>query len=169
MQVKKKASEAKRKASEVKRKISEAKKREKEMLVLKRAQERAEKKKQKEIDAAVKKAAKESSKENKPGEVLKRMLVILDTVLAENVEFMKEFVVKLNAEGVTYQISESDENEPGSVRWKRIMTERTVDEDAKVIEKVSEVDEDEIVITLEAQGFMGLVQHSKKVVWHTEV
>ena len=81
---------------------------------------------------ALKKAASDTSKESRaPGDRLKQMIVVLDKALVENAEFMTELTTELSSLDVGYQIG-SDDLYPGSVLWKRKISERTVDENAKV-------------------------------------
>lgn len=61
------------------------------------------------------------------------MVVILDTVLSENAQFMAELAGELQALGVAYRISR--DMHPGSVRWKRTVSERSVDDEAQVSER----------------------------------
>ena len=58
------------------------------------------------------------------------MVVILDTVLSENAQFMAELAGELQALGVMYRVSH--DLFPGSVRWKRSMSERSVTDEAQV-------------------------------------
>ena len=127
----------------------------------KKIQQRADKNQQKEVDKALKNAMKKTSKENRPSERLKQMVVILDSTLSENIEFMEEFGKGLNNMEVGYEISK--DNEPGSVRWKRIMKERTLTDSVEVVENTVVVEENELVITMKAEGFIGLVHYSKQV------
>lgn len=144
--------------------IMQAKRKAREDAKLARAEEReekkAEKKRQNDTDRVVKAAAKEGRKENLPGERLKRMVVILDSTLLHNQEFMEAFKQSVEVFKMEFRTSDS---EPGFVRWKRVMTERVLDERARVVEQVSEVDENELLVLLQAQGFVGLVHHSKQV------
>ena len=123
-----------------------------------------EKKQQKQVDKAVKAAARAVSKENRPGERLKRMVVVLDRTLSENTDFMAGFAASVSSMDVEYRISTNED--PGVVRWRRIVTERGMDiQDAQVVVgRVTEDDESELLVTLEAQGFVGLVHHSKQVI-----
>ena len=123
---------------------------EKETLKTKRAQEIK-------FQKAVSQAAKEGNLENRPSERLGRMVVVLDSTLSENKEFMEVFTTL----GVSHQISDS--SEPGCVRWRRIMSERTVNDEALIVKNHSLVYENEVLIMLEAQGYVGLVHYSKQV------
>ena len=58
------------------------------------------------------------------------MVVLLDTVLSENDDFMTHLVSELHTLKVTYRVC--GDMHPGSVSWKRIVTDRTVDESAQV-------------------------------------
>ena len=58
------------------------------------------------------------------------MVVILDTVLSENAQFMAEVAGELQALGVMYRVSH--DLFPGSVRWKRSVSERSVTDEAQV-------------------------------------
>ena len=58
------------------------------------------------------------------------MVVILDTVLSENAQFMAELAGELQALGVMYRVSHG--LFPGSVRWKRSVSERSVTDEAQV-------------------------------------
>ena len=58
------------------------------------------------------------------------MVVILDTVLSENALFMAELAGELQALGVMYRVSHG--LFPGSVRWKRSVSERSVTDEAQV-------------------------------------
>lgn len=58
------------------------------------------------------------------------MVVILDTVLSENAQFMAELAGELQALGVMYRVSHG--LFPGSVCWKRSMSERSVTDEAQV-------------------------------------
>jgi hypothetical protein len=126
-----------------------------------RAEVREEKKQRKNVDKVMKAAAKEGQKENRPKERLKRMVVILNDTLLHNSDFMDAFILAMGAAEMTFRTSDS---EPGFVRWKRVTTERSLDGDSQeVVEDISEVDEDELLVILQAQGFVGLVHHSKQV------
>ena len=111
------------------------------------------------MDKVVKAAAKEGQKENRPGERLKRMVVVLDNTLLHNQEFMEAFRTAMETSNVGFR---TDDAEPGFVRWKRVMMERVVDEHGLMVEQTSEVDEDELLVILQGQGFVGLVHHSKQ-------
>lgn len=154
-----------REASKQKKTEREQLKHDKELAKLARAKEREEKKRekkqQKEINDALKSATKEATKEHRPGERLKHMVVVLDTTVSENKDFMAVFATSMRSLEMEYRISSCDE--PGTVRWTRVMTERTVNDSAQVVGQVFEVDEKELLVTLEAQGFVGLVHHSKQV------
>lgn len=115
---------------------------------LKRAQEQK----------AVAQAAKEGNVENRPNERLGRMVVVLDTTLSENRAFMDIFTTL----GVNYETND-DGDEPGCVKWKRVMPERTVNDKAQIVKSFPIVYEKEVLVTLEAQGFVGLVHYSKQV------
>ena len=143
-----------------KRKARENAKQAKEDAKRARAAEREEKKQQKGVDKVMKAAAREGQKENRPKERLKRMVVILDSTMLHNTEFMDTFTPAMENLGMSYRTSDL---EPGFVRWKRVMTERSLDEGSQVLEHVSEVDEQELLVILQAQGFVGLVHHSKQV------
>ena len=81
---------------------------------------------------ALRKAASDMSKESRgPGDRVKKMTVVLEKALVENVEFMTELTTELSALNVGYQVG-SDDLYPGSVLWKRNISERTVDENARV-------------------------------------
>lgn len=125
-----------------------------------RADEREEKRRQKDVEKVVKEAAKEGQKENRPGERLKQMVVILDGALLHDQEFGGAFASAVETFKMEYRTSDA---EPGFVRWKRVMTDRVLDESSRVVEQVSEVDENELLVILQAQGFVGLVHYSKKV------
>ena len=58
------------------------------------------------------------------------MVVILDTVLSENAQFMAELAGELQALGVMYRVNH--DLFPGSVCWKRSMSERSVTDEAQV-------------------------------------
>ena len=58
------------------------------------------------------------------------MVVLLDMVLSENDDFMTHLVPELRTLKVTYCVC--GDMHPGSVSWKRIVTDRTVDESAQV-------------------------------------
>ena len=58
------------------------------------------------------------------------MVVVLDTVLSENALFMAELAGELQALGVMYRVSHV--LFPGSVRWKRSVSERSVTDEAQV-------------------------------------
>ena len=105
--------------------------------------------------------AKESSKECRRGERLKHMTVVLDPTLSENGDFMAVFAAAMSSMKVEYQLSDSQE--VGVVRWKSTEMERDVSESAEVVSRTVEVEEKEVLLTLEAQGFVGLVHHSKQV------
>ena len=125
-----------------------------------RAREREEKRRQKDIDSTLKAAAKEGRKENRPGERLKKMVVVVDNTLLQSAQFMAEFAPAMKELAVDYQIGA---NEPGVVRWKRITTERTLNEQGGVTEERFEDSEKELLVVLQAQAFVGLVHHSKQV------
>ena len=100
---------------------------------LEKERKQAEKRRQNEMKKALKKAASDTSKESRqPGDRVKKMIVVLDKALVENAEFMTELTPELSALGVGYQVG-SAEMHPGSVQWKRMISERTVNEDAKVL------------------------------------
>ena len=81
---------------------------------------------------ALRKATSDASKETRgPAERVKQMIVVLDRVLVENAELMAELTTELGSLGVEYQVGSSDMH-PGSVKWKRKISERSVDEEAKV-------------------------------------
>ena len=73
----------------------------------------------------------EANKENSPSERVKQMIVILDTVLSESGDFMVELVGELRDMGVEYRVGRGEVH-PGSVRWKRRVSERTVGDDTQV-------------------------------------
>lgn len=129
------------------------------------ARERHEKEKdkmqKKEMDAAIKEVVKKNNMENRSGERMKQMKIVLDSALSENRDFMAEFAKGVRSLEVEYRVSKTDE--PGSVRWVRVVRERRVDERAKIVEREKEVEENDLLVTLEAQGFVGLVHHSKEV------
>ena len=62
------------------------------------------------------------------------MVVLLDTTLSENGDFMAHLASELHALEVTYRICQ--DMHPGSVRWKRIVTDRAVDKSAQVYSAV---------------------------------
>ena len=108
-----------------KRKASEARR-------LEREKKQAEKKQQDEMKKALKKAASDTGKETRdPAERVKQMIVVLDKALVENAEFMTELTTELSTLSVGYEVGSTDMH-PGSVQWKRRLSERTVDENAKV-------------------------------------
>ena len=111
----------------------------------------------------MKAAAKESRKEQRPGERVKQMMVVLDRTLLENAHFMAEFAPSLKELGMEYVVSD---DEPGIVQWKRVVTERTLNHRDQVVEDRVETEEDEMLVVLEAQGFVGLVHHSKQAGLH---
>ena len=81
---------------------------------------------------ALKKASSETRKEVRgPAERVKQMIVVLERALVESAEFMTELTTELSALSVGYVVG-CDDMPPGSVMWKRKITERTVDEKAKV-------------------------------------
>ena len=59
------------------------------------------------------------------------MIVLLDISLSENPSFIAELSVQLKDLGVTYRVSNMEP--AGSVRWKKKVTERTVDDNAQVL------------------------------------
>ena len=73
----------------------------------------------------------EANKENSPSERVKQMIVILDAVLSESGDFMVELVGELRDMGVEYRVGRGEVH-PGSVRWKRRVSERTVGDDTQV-------------------------------------
>ena len=151
-------SQARRKASEGKRKAGELSR---ERARLAREQQKEAKKHQKELDRAVRAAARAGSKEHSPAQRLKNMVVLLDQTLAENSNFMAEFAPALHALDGKLRISQLDE--PGVVKWLRIESECGVDENARITKRSMEVEEKEMLVTMEAQGFVGLVHYSKQV------
>lgn len=58
------------------------------------------------------------------------MIIILDTSLSENAELMAELASEMNEAGIEYRVN--SEMYPGSVRWRRKVTERSVNENAEV-------------------------------------
>ena len=65
------------------------------------------------------------------------MVVLLDTALSENDDFMSHLVSELQSLEVTYRVR--GDMHPGSVSWKRIVTDRTVDESAQVVDRRQQV------------------------------
>ena len=59
------------------------------------------------------------------------MIVLVDTSLSENPDFMEVLVRELREVGVDYRVG-SGRQPAGSVRWRRKQWERTVDETAQV-------------------------------------
>lgn len=145
----------------------ERREQEKEKARLEKAQAREAKKKEKELDKALRSVAKEGNKDNSPAHRLRQIVVVLDSTLSENRDFMSFFATALRSLGVEYRLSTC--GEPGVVRWKRLVTERDVSESAKVVQQVVEVEEKEMLLTLEAQGFVGLVHHSKQVCFEATI
>ncbi len=76
-------------------------------------------------------ASREASKENSPTERVKQMVILLDTVLSENADFMAELTQELREMEVGYRVTHGN-MPPGSVRWRRRVIERDVDSSAKV-------------------------------------
>ena len=76
-------------------------------------------------------AAAKTRRENQPAEQMKQMVVLIDTSLSENPEFMEVLARELREVGVEYRVS-SGRQPAGSVRWRRKQWERTVDETAQV-------------------------------------
>jgi signal recognition particle GTPase len=106
-------------------KASEARRLEKE-------RKQAEKKQQNEMKKALRKAATDTSKESRaPGDRVKKMTVVLEKALVESAEFMTELTTELSTLDVGYQVGSNDLY-PGSVLWRRTISERTVDENARV-------------------------------------
>ena len=52
-----------------------------------------------------------------------------------------------------FRINQSDK--PGVVKWIRLLTECDVDTSARITRHTMEVEENEVVVTMEAQGFVG--------------
>ncbi len=156
------ALQARRKASEEKRQKREEQLQEKERAKLVRAQEREDKKRRKEVDRVLRAAARESNKDQSPGERMKNMAVVLDSTLVENRDFMAEFAPAIHSMKGNFRVSQCD-TEPGVVKWVRILTECDVDTSAHVTRRAMEIEENEILVTMEAQGFVGLVHYSKQV------
>ena len=148
-----------RKASEETRRRREE---EKELAKLVREQEREDKKQRKEVEKALKAAVKAGSKEHSPAERLKNTVILLDSTLAENGGFMASFAPAIQDVNGSFRVRESDD-EPGVVKWVRICTECGVDDNAHITKYTLEVEEKEILVTMEAQGFVGLVHYSKQV------
>ena len=99
---------------------------------LEREKKQAEKKRQGEMKKALRKAASDTGKETRdPAERVKQMIMVLDKALVENAEFMTELTMELSTLSVGYEVGSADMH-PGSVQWKRRLSERTVDENAKV-------------------------------------
>ena len=99
---------------------------------LEKERKQAEKKQQNDMKKALKKAASDSSKESRgPADRVKQMIVVLDRALVESAEIMTELTTELSTLGVAYEVG-TNEMPPGSVTWKRKMSERTVDTNAKV-------------------------------------
>ena len=99
---------------------------------MEREKKQTEKKRQDEMKKALKKAASDAGKEIRdPAERVKQMIVVLEKALVENVEFMTDLTKELSTLSVAYEVGLSDMH-PGSVQWKRRLSERTVDENAKV-------------------------------------
>ena len=113
------------------------------------------------MDIAVKEVVKKSRMENRSGERVKQMVVVIDTSLFKNREFKAEFEKGVQSLEVECRVSENIE--AGSVKWVRVVKERTVDERAQIVEIVREECEHDMLVTLEAHGFVGLVHHSKEV------
>ena len=65
------------------------------------------------------------------------MIVLLDVSLSENPSFIAELSTQLKDLGVTYRVSNMEPS--GSVRWKRKVTDRTVDDNAQVLFSVHNV------------------------------
>ena len=59
------------------------------------------------------------------------MIVLLDTSLSEKPSFIAELSTQLKDLGVAYRVKNMDP--AGSVRWKRKLTDRTVDDNAQVL------------------------------------
>lgn len=62
------------------------------------------------------------------------MILILDSTLAENADFMEALVEELEESGIEHRVSER--GLVGSVRWKRKHCQRTVTADAQVCESI---------------------------------
>ena len=102
------------------------------------------------------------------------MVLVLDSSLAENSEFMESLVGELEEMGVEHRVGVG--GVPGGVAWRRKQRERNVTENAEVgtllcvrlflmyIHQIEEVvfekEENHLLLTLEAQGFAGLVKMS---------
>ena len=132
---------------------------------------------QKKMDIAVKEIVKKSNMENCSEERVKQMLVVLNTNLFDNSVFMAEFLKGVQSLGVGYRVGDggSDGGEAcsvigdaGSVRWVRVLKERTVDEDAQIVEREGMENEKNFLVVLSAQEFMGLVHRSKEVFTQSE-
>ena len=140
----------------------ERKELEKEKVRQAKAEAREARKKEKEYDQALKSAARESSKDmSTPKQRLKHMIILLDSTLFHNGDFMATFAPAVKECEVAYRLGTLDE--PGVVRWLRMLTQRDVSESAKVVSEVVEAEESDVLLTLEAQGFVGLVHYSKQV------
>lgn len=88
-------------------------------------------------------------------------MVVLDSTLYRNAGLMELLSPSLRSLSVECRLSTHDE--PGVVRWRRKVREREVDERARVVSQVVEEEEREVLLTMEAQGFVGLIHHSKQV------
>ena len=58
-------------------------------------------------------------------------MIVLDKALSESAPLMAVLATELNELGVSYRIG--SDCEPGSVQWMRKVSERTVDENARVL------------------------------------
>lgn len=76
------------------------------------------------------KASRETRRELNPQERLRQMVLVLDSSLAENSEFMESLVGELEEMGVEHRVGVG--GAPGGVTWKRKARERNVTENVQV-------------------------------------
>jgi crossover junction endonuclease EME1 len=114
----------------------------------------------KQFEKAMKEALRETRREANPQVRLRQMVLVLDSSLAENSEFMESLVGELEEMGVEHRVGVG--GVPGGVTWRRKQRERNVTENAEIEEVVFEKEENHLLLTLEAQGFAGLVKMSKQ-------
>lgn len=122
--------------------------------------EKTEKERKKKLNKATKTVTRDSRRDvQRPQDRLKQMILVLDSTLSENRDLMEALVEELEEAGVEYRVGEG--GPVGSIRWRRKQKERNVTDDARITEFDSEREENHLLLTLEAQGFAGLVQYSK--------
>lgn len=118
-------------------------------------QKRVEKEKEK----LLKEVVTEARRKEKPGECIKLMKVLIDCHLLELPEgaLLLPLLQSLN---IRYQVQSLAA--PYAVMWQREVSISSMDDEDKIVVKTQDVDEDEVIIQIPLQLFVGLVDALKQ-------